>query len=910
MVKADVLLDIPGTGTLGVDAIGAEAIDRAAYLNTNLGAWLYAGAAPVAGYITKIEIWMYSACATMQIGTAYAVPTNVYSSRDYAHFGAVAAGSKQTLTTDVDGNPLRIRVEAGDLLGIRTTGSGVAIEAAPTGGDGVYGCAASPTFPFNDTTFYLTANYIMSLKGYISTEYPFMLASDKQGNLAWGVSEAPLLRPGQAMGEVSYADVPPEQELTWDGQYSMHGGFGQLDWRDPTRFFTSSGVDTRFRGKAFCGPLLIKVEQASGANLMGLNGPMYCGCDHEKATYIGAGHGVYQTIRPWTLTTVADTKIATAAAPAGDHNDTITLSGTGSPTWDTDILTAGRRIKITGSTSNDGLKTVVSCTSTVLTVYEGLNAETEPAGTTFTTDIWALVWDAGSGIINGLVSSNGYIYACNKILAGAAYYYSDTGNNSPSWTGASGGTVDYDFFLPLNGNIWGFRGRNLANVATVSPAIGGASFSGAYKIGDTSYDFTWALNHRDILLAGKEDGLYSIDEYGNTNCLIPDMRLQSTPLNFRRMFSWKNMVYCPIGPGGLWVWSENNAVDDLSPRKSAPHDTNFHGTVGGLAGDANWLYAVVQGSASGSNYNIGLLAGAWITDELGTRWVWHPLTSWVDDAAHMCFVIRFDVDYNTRLWIGRGTAAATGQTYDYVPNYITLPRYTDNPLEAVDDAATAYAYHYASGGTLTTSWWDKGLRDMTAAFPRLTVWGEDLANVDPGGDAEEQRYITVDYQIEGSSWVLAATSGFTLAAALTQNGVAVSSTFSLPDSALGKRIRLRFNFYTTLKVAGVAQNPVKTPVLLLPFALRAIPAPESRRQIACTIECKDDQAGHLSAAEIRTALNTAKTTAWPCRWTGPMGDIYWGKIQSPTPLETNVRRDDNGKLVSQIQVQVLEAKLA
>jgi len=900
--KADIALKILTTETMG-----ATATDRAAAQSTPYTLVDKSNPASIAGVVTKVEVYAQTSITLAKIGVFYNISGNVLSCRDWTSIGAVTAGSKQTFTVDANGDPLAISVEIGDYIGIYGTDGAIELGAS-SGNDFWRSVSAGDWTGTSNLTYALVEDYAISLRATISTRYGFRLANSKDGSMAWNRQQAPVLRPGQSMGPVSYADVPPEQELVWDSQRSAHGGFGQLDLSeggDPTRYYTAANIDARFSGKVFCGPLLQEASQAPALGGAGLNGPVYCGCEHEGCYLIGAGRAVYQNLKPYSLTSTAGITMT-----FHETEKTITLSGA---TWDTEALAVGRTFTVVGSgAGNDGLYTVAIITTTVITAAEDFAAEVgdDDPEIVVSTDFWRLVVDSGEAkyTIPCVVSSNAYAYVCIKGPVGeeGAYRHSPTGN-SGDWTEATGNVPLYaDFLAALNENLWRFNQLNVADNAAVAPAMGG-NWSADYKVGDKSYDFTWVLNHRGILVIGKEDGLYSIDQYGNAEQLIPELRASSHELNFRRMLSWKGLVFMPMGGGGLWTWP-GQPYDDLSPRRFAPHDPNYQGQVGGLAWDNNWIWATVQGSAtdgvvSGSAYNVGLLAGAFIQDAYGARWVWHPIASYVDDESHYLIIFRAPTTNQPRMWVFRGTNAACGNTGDYTPSYIDLPRYTDNPLEATDDQDTDYAYNFASGGSITFSKWDGNLRNMTKAFFSMTFKGSNLANVTSG----DQRYIEFDYKIDDDDWILAATSGFTLEGDAEDDGVTVEEEFFFPSNTTGKTLTVRFKLYTTV----ASGNPKETPVLELPFVMKCRVRPTSAKQVAFSVICEDNIAGGLSAAQIRAAWDDAFNAEWPVTVVGPGGTEYTGTVQSPTPMERNVvRKHPPGNVSSIIDIMLLEADLS
>lgn len=108
------------------------------------------------GTIDTIEIWAYTALADCKAGTFYGAGT-LYTNRDYASLGTVAAGSKQTFSG------LSVDVTTGDFIGIYFA-SGDYIWVIDTGGDDVardYG----DQFGTGQQTYTIWSGYGLSLYG-------------------------------------------------------------------------------------------------------------------------------------------------------------------------------------------------------------------------------------------------------------------------------------------------------------------------------------------------------------------------------------------------------------------------------------------------------------------------------------------------------------------------------------------------------------------------------------------------------------------------------------------------------------------------------------------------------------------------------------------------------------------------
>lgn len=143
-----------------IDA-GPGATDRAATQSTGGTTRIeLTNPANANGTITEVELWFNTDPSTVKIGVFYLVSGTTYHCRSACALGAVASGSKQTITVDIASNPIALTVVAGDLIGYSCGGG--AIEATDAGVTSNY-YATGYFCDVNDEAEFTASNYVHSI---------------------------------------------------------------------------------------------------------------------------------------------------------------------------------------------------------------------------------------------------------------------------------------------------------------------------------------------------------------------------------------------------------------------------------------------------------------------------------------------------------------------------------------------------------------------------------------------------------------------------------------------------------------------------------------------------------------------------------------------------------------------------
>jgi len=105
-------------------------------------------------------------------------------------------------------------------------------------------------------TYVKTKHDIGFLRQDGSTKVGLRVAKDKNGNPLYKTIDDDYLAQQMYTGTPSYSNLPPEKELALI-QDDWRSGFGQetYDVNDPKRYFSSIGMDMRYKGMAVAGPV-------------------------------------------------------------------------------------------------------------------------------------------------------------------------------------------------------------------------------------------------------------------------------------------------------------------------------------------------------------------------------------------------------------------------------------------------------------------------------------------------------------------------------------------------------------------------------------------------------------------------------------------------------------------------------
>ncbi|MBA7568986.1 hypothetical protein ES708_10723 [subsurface metagenome] len=165
--------------------------------------------ASASGKITSIEIWANTPLSNCEVATFYVVSGNNLSTRDTEAIGAVAAGSKQTFTVDLD-------AQVGDFIGIYFT-AGKIERTSVTGGMG-YWYSSGDRIPCTNQAFTITTvGGALSLYGTSKTAADIDIGNPaiyRAGLLLSGYTFIDLNNPTDASGKITSVELYAYETLS------------------------------------------------------------------------------------------------------------------------------------------------------------------------------------------------------------------------------------------------------------------------------------------------------------------------------------------------------------------------------------------------------------------------------------------------------------------------------------------------------------------------------------------------------------------------------------------------------------------------------------------------------------------------------------------------------------------------
>ena len=685
-------------------------------------------------------------------------------------------------------------------------------------------------------------------------------------------------------GSPDLGRMEPEKQFSIN-QSNYKGGYG-LEFAsdsgiDSYRYYESLGVDARFKNNLICGPVATGIAlpsdpspsmtdggleawdtgsvltnytfvQDSSTPTLALNGPnkrsgTYCAKISSAGGGARSGH-FYQDVnwesayqgRGFTFT--AWVKASTANDARIEIHDGVgeSLSSYHTGGGNYEQLTVTRILD--GSATRLRLKCQLESASGVDVYFDDLavslasgNAIGNPvAFADFNNELYIgaggvllKLNGAGNGFtaVSSFLSpitdleafTDGNLYICLGSTA-SEYYYMNTSEALTQSTEADGFA---EYMTNVSGVMYKAVLPNQLKKAT-DPTNAG-SWGSAITVGSTFTDITDLISEVDVPYIGKEDMPYYLDGSDNDLPLIQDVQSLLKSTNCKNMIAWHRKIYVPVGESGLAEY-DDGTISWRSPARFMTNLSNFNGQVQALAGDEEYIFAVVDNGAK-----LEILAGQ-ATDVEGTAtWVWHNLKEITLTGAETAFVSSI---YKKRLWIA---STSVSDSVFYIP-LTTM----------YGDITSDTDYEFQTGGTLVTPWYHINLKADSKAYFSLTVDGEGL---------DSNNYITVDRQV----YYTALTGAWTNLGNFTTSP---SQTRYFPTSgtvASGRMIRFRFTVVT---------NSTSTTPKMTNFDCRGIWRPTKRKLIACVVKLGDNilpKKGRPrdTYTAMKEALDEAYDKVWP-----------------------------------------------
>ncbi|MCJ7828541.1 MAG: hypothetical protein MUP81_02240 [Dehalococcoidia bacterium] len=737
-----------------------------------------------------------------------------------------------------------------------------------------------------------------------SKEVGLMLAwkTDSRGNKLYPLYneyDDPTLANQIYSGEPSYANLPPEKEIQI-GQNDWRAGMGQgiYDPSDDKRYWYSSYMDLRFKGRAMLGPKKYTATIPTGIvrAWYEFNDDLYIASNAElcRLNGIGTAFGGVATL-PHNITDLeeftdgkgyiaiggtnkyyymtAELVVETCEAAWDEHTETdVTCSA---DTTDYMNGTASAKFVIaTGLAAGDIIATH-NFTAKNLTAYTEISLWIKSSVALSAGDLHLLLDDSAEcatpleALDIPAVSANTWTSVHKTFVTPAALgAVVSIGLSMEVEKGAFNLWVDdvrvgsytesvqadgmADFFQTVDTTLWKAVLPNEIKTATAPET----AWTSEDTVGSTAQDITGLLEESGQLYVMKEDMPYYFDTSKVVHRLIPELKSLESSTGGANSIVWKAKLYMPYGTADL-VEYDSGVTSWRSPSLYFTQLDWWAGRVNALASDEQFLFAII-GNTDDSTTK--LLAGREEEIDGVDRWVWHPLPAPGASGCQTAFVSSI---YKKRLYIAK-TTSGTGITY------FPLPTKYGNI-----DGDTDYIFQDGEESYFITPWLHANFKGDNKAFIKLTLTMEDTSTTE---------YFTAYYQLKGAETSFTEIGDFKTSPTTTKY-IPVNYNSANP---IGIMIQFKIRAYTG--------DDTTTPSLL-GYDCRGIWYPEKRWLINCSVLCadnitrKDGQVDNQTASEIETAITDATAGTWPITFYDPDGSTIYVKVLSAQKVMTKCEKD-------------------
>ena len=440
-------------------------------------------------------------------------------------------------------------------------------------------------------------------------------------------------------------------------------------------------------------------------------------------------------------------------------------------------------------------------------------------------------------------------------VSGTDYLFICIGWSNEYWYTSNGITFT-ESNLSINAKFMTASGVTLycadtnSTIQQATNPLNGGAWGTSKQMGEDAYDIASLATFGGLIYANKTDcKVYYVDSSGNVQALVSaSANLAGT--NTTRMFAWREeSLLIPYGAQDLLLY-DGTTVYNISPTLSANGVSDFAGQVQAIAGDAQWLYIVLDNSTK-----IETMKGRWEEVDGETDWRWHTLN---EITLTNCSSAQISSIYKKRLWIG-------SDTYTECVYYV--------PVTAKYGGITGDTnYTYQTGGYLVTPWFHADFPAEKKAWIKLTLkMASTTANI----------YYEAHYKKLGdASWTeIDSTNKFKTSPATTRY-IPVDGSSNNPTSE-----------YFSLKIVGVTNSTATSP-RLLGYDLRGVWYPTIRKIIhfQCILEDNvpllDGTVDDVLASTLKSTIDGANSSNYPrgfypVDWSSSADTVY---VKLLTPL--------------------------
>lgn len=540
-----------------------------------------------------------------------------------------------------------------------------------------------------------------------TTKVGLMLV-EQNGRPLYRTSTERYLKNQYYSGAPDYGALDPQSELPII-QDDWRSGFGLevADSADPKRYYSSIGMDMRFRGMAIAGPTPTTLTKPSAGALTILQLDFEAGVDEwtadagtwsqsndennttsgtysYKNTSPSTGEFAYQNLSgyspgvEYTFTCYYYINSGVTTVKIGiDDGVGATYSSVGSTAGSWTQLSHAKTLSVAATrcrlvlyiengSANNCYFDDAAIATTAVTVgavpprghatfndkeYVAFGTLIAKLNSTSPYSSFDLVADMGQTITCLQPFSDSKLYVC--LGTGQTYYEMTTGD---LFTINDLTVKTFQYFSFVHTTADTMYGNDSTNTirSTTDPANGGTQWSTpATTVGDAANVITDLVSWKGQLRIPKEDMPYYLDTSGNVQSdLAPECVPITASTSGKNSILWQNSWYYPCGAQGLL---ETDGVINtwLNPASYCTNLSDFVGRVQAVAADEEWLYTVIDNGTK-----VEIVAGRRETVDGIIRWVWHPIAE-IPTTFTNCNTAWVTSIYQKRLYVTSTSASET-----------------------------------------------------------------------------------------------------------------------------------------------------------------------------------------------------------------------------------------------------------
>lgn len=720
------------------------------------------------------------------------------------------------------------------------------------------------------------------------TKVGFMLVK-KNNQPAYGVFDDEYLAQQFFTGTPGYGSLPAEKEIAMR-QDDWRSGFGLnvYDAADPKRYFSSHGMDLRFRGMAIPGPkptaVTLPAYVSLAANFVNLGFEL----DSDWTTGLRSSDRSHGGTYSWK---VFPTQTAYQLAKNWTTEFQSNIFTGGMWLWSREANTS--RIYISEGTANATFSTnhVGDSTWKYLSVTHLVSANANNLRLTFQymggTNAYMDDCEFGSPIRGRIQAHAEYndelLIGCGGVLANVSGSTLGHIHSSASNITALEVHPDDNLYIACNTNNFcrymdlSYKASAvnekfdlLETVHTANPTLWASidhfriksaaepsnslAWSTPTNVDSSYHNITDLLSRAGALYIMKEDKPYYLDSVGAVQSdLAPKLEALTKSTSGKGAYTDGEKIWIPAGEQALLEVASDGTLTWRNPSDFCTNLPEFNGRVCAVTADDRYLFIVVDNGDV-----VYVFAGREETIDGSTSWVWHPIAEVPISGCETAFVSSIP---DKRLWL---SSTNTSEPLYYIK------------LTGYGDVLTDANRSFATNVDFETAYLHGAFKDSKKAFPELSVLLGHAYNTN--------RFYSAYYK------TLTNTT-YSLIANYTGSASSMYQTNYLPLSPSDYMARLKF----VVNTDDTNEAPI-----LLNYKLKGLLYPERRAIIACSLKCANriplkDGTVDDSYDDAVATLDEMLTATWPITLYDIDGNTKYVKPLPQSGPRWTALRDERGR---------------